>query len=355
MDQSPPHSPSRPTAPIASNRINAWIVRWLLFFLICLGLGYPAVQRYDPRRTEGLSDAAVYYRMVAGEKIEAREMRFRVLVPYIARPFHALARKFIEPERAVYASLLISNAIFCAVSACLLVALGRRITGNTATALLAATLYLLNFAVMNLQLAAMVDAGEACILLAVTLTLFSGRWWLLLVWGVLGTLAKETFVPLATVFALGWWFVAYRNRPHRWRSLLPIIAMITVMVATVGILRSTIAGNMAISDMLEQTHAGSGGFGGRLSVLFSPTVWYVFIWLLPLGAIRLNRLPRPWVLASLLSGVAVLIPGIYRDIGGNLARTLFDVLGPLLSLSAAIWLTEPGKSTATGVTSDIQS
>jgi hypothetical protein len=315
-----------------------WIIRWLLFFLICLGLGYAGVQRYEPRQIEGLSDAAVYYRMVAGEEVKAREMRFRVLVPYVARPFHAVTRKFIDPPRAVFLALLIANSIFCASAACLLIAIGIRITGKTAVAMLAASLYLLNFALVNLHLSGLVDAGESSLILAVVLTLFTKRWWLLPLWGLLGALAKETFLPLAGMLALTWWLVAYSKSPDRFRKLLPVLAMAAVSLATVLVLRSTIAGGVGLSDMLVQTNAGSNSFGSRLGAMFSPTVGYVFIWLLPLGALRLSWLPRPWVWASLLSALTAVLLGAYRDIGGNVARPLFDILGPLLSLSAAIWL-----------------
>jgi len=325
------------------NGFSPWLVRWLLFFLISLGLGYAAVQRYDPRTTPGLSDASVYYRMVGSEEVQAREMRFRVLVPLVAKPFYALARKFLDNSRAVDLALLISNSIFCATTGCLLVMIGRRVTGNLAVALLGSTLYLLNFAVMNLQLAAMVDAGEACLILAVIVTLFSGRWWLLSLWGLLGALAKETFLPLAGMLALVWWYVEFRKSRDKVRRLLPILAMLVVALATIIGLRSTIAGGMVLSDMLAQTQAASG-YPSRLGgVFFSPTFWYVFIWLLPLGVLRLRRLPRPWLIATIFSAATALTLGVYRDVGGNVARPLFDVMGPLLSISAAMFLTEAGR------------
>lgn len=334
MDQ-PAHHPS----PKDQNEFGRWIVRWLLFFLICLGLGYASVQRYDPRSTPGLSDAAAYSRMVAGDEVQAREMRFRVLVPWVAKPFYALARKFLDNSRAVNLALLIANSIFCATTGCLLVAIGLRVTDSPAVALLGATLYLLNFAVMNLQLAGMVDAGEACLITAVILTLFGGRWWLLPLWGLLGALAKETFLPLAGALALVWWYVEFRKTHDRGRRLLPILAMLLVAAATIVVSRLTIAGAMVPSDMLAQTHAGSGNSSRLFGVLFGPTFWYVFIWLLPLGLLRLNRLPRTWLYASISSALLALVLGVYRDVGANVARPLFDVLGPILSLSAAVFLT----------------
>jgi hypothetical protein len=219
-----------------------------------------------------------------------------------------------------------------------LVAIGIRLTGNPAVALLAAALYLLNFALANLQLAAMIDTGEACLILAVAVTLFSDRWWLLPIWGVLGALAKETFLPLAGALALVWWYVECRKRLDRISRLLPIIAMLMVALVTIVALRSAFAGTMGSSGMFVRTNA-TAGYSGVAGVIFSRTFWYVFVWLLPLGLVRLKRLPRPWVLASSFSALTALALGVYRDIGGNVARPMFDVLGPILSLSVAILLT----------------
>src|SRR6516164_7910863 len=38
-------------------------ILWLLFFLICMGLGYPTISRYDPRTTHGLEDTTAYAAM----------------------------------------------------------------------------------------------------------------------------------------------------------------------------------------------------------------------------------------------------------------------------------------------------
>ena len=219
-------------------------------------------------------------------------------------------------------------------------AVGIRLTGNLAVALLGATLYLLNFAVVNLQLAAMVDAGEACLILAVTVTLFGDRWWLLPIWGLLGALAKETFLPLAGVLALVWWYVEYR-KSHDQRSA----TLANHCYADGGAGRRS---SFCVQLLPERwffriclpkrmrCRVIRPGFAG---VIFSRTFWYVFVWLLPLGLVRLKRLPRPWVLASIFSALTALALGVYRDIGGNVARPMFDVLGPILSLSVAILLT----------------
>ena len=68
----------------------------------------------------------------------------------------------------------------------------------------------------------------------------------------------------------------------------------------------------------------------------SHEVFYVFGWLLPLGAVRLGCLPRPWVVASGLTALVALVLGASVDAHGNVARAIFDVAGPMLSLSVAM-------------------
>jgi hypothetical protein len=341
MDQS--QISTRQSSASVGNRprheLTHWIARWFLFFLVCLGLGYAAVQRYEPRTTAGLNDSALYYRLVSGDEVEARDIRFRALVPLIAKPFYLLARKFLAPERAVYLALLISNSIFCATTACLLIAVALRVAGSLALALLAGALYLLNFAVVNFQLAALIDAGEACLMMAVTATLFGDKWWLLMIWGILGALAKETFVPLAGVFVLVWWYVDHRKPSDRLAKLAPAIAMVIVAIATSVILRLAIAEHVLVSDIFQSATNSRSSYWSRLFTgVINRNFLYVFIWLLPLGLLGIRRLPRPWAAASIASGLTALALGAYRDIGGNVARPMFDVMGPILSLAAAIVL-----------------
>jgi hypothetical protein len=316
-----------------------FIACWVLFFLISMGLGYASVGRYDPRATEGLSDSALYLRLVAGEDVQAREPRFRVLVPYVAKPFYLLAKKFLPPEESSPLALLIANALFSSATVCLLVAVGVRVVGNLAVALLAGTLYLLNFAIANLQLAGLVDASEACLMMAVTATLLSDKWWPLPLWGLIGALAKETFVPLAGVLALVWWYVGHRRRADRLGRLGFVVAMMIVALLTTIMLRLAISGHIFISEVFQPATNSVAGYLSRLfSALLSRNFWYVFIWLLPLGLMRLRRVPRAWAVAATLSAITALMFGAYRDIGGNVARPMFDAIGPLLSLSTAMFL-----------------
>lgn len=346
--------------------LTQWVIRWLLFFLICTGLGYAGVERYQPRNAPGLTDTALYYRLVAGEEVQGRDMRFRMLVPYVARLCYRLSSAFLEKERSVWLALLLANAIFCATTACLLVSVATRVTGNLAVALLAACLYLLNFAIANLQLSGMIDTGEACFMMALTWSLLSNRWWCLPVWGLFGALAKETFVPLAGVFSFAWWLTSQRRISDRGMRLFWVTALVVVGAATIIVSQILLTASIAISRTptgtggitvvaggvsagLELTGIASSGYLARLySALFSRTFWYVFVWLLPLGALGVKRLPRAWLIAAVAGAGLALGLGLYRHIDGNVARPIFDVMGPLLSLAAAIWLTRTPATASPG-------
>jgi hypothetical protein len=332
------------------------VLLWLLFFLICLGLGYPALSRYDPTKIEGTSDVAVYRDIVMGRqpqnavgeagpraRLAPSENYYRVLVPYVAKPFYWLAKGRVQSFDPALLGLLMANALFTATTASLLVTVGRRLGFNYSTALLAAALYLLNFAVSNLNLVGLVDSGEGCFVMAVAWSLLTERWFLLPLWGVLGALAKETFAPLSTLFAIGWWLAEARPSQRRFSRLLWVCAMLWISGYTALIAIATVAkGWIWPWEFAGSMRGNVGLLVGLRGCILNHAFWYVFIWLLPLGILRLRRLARPWVLASGAAFCGALALGAYNNAGGNTTRALFNVAGPILSLSAAIFLAEPG-------------
>jgi hypothetical protein len=70
-------------------------------------------------------------------------------------------------------------------------------------------------------------------------------------------------------------------------------------------------------------------------------LWYVLAWLLPFGLCRLKHLPREWVMASFITALVAMGFTAYhnsaRDAGSAVARPIFSIAGPLLSVSVA-WL-----------------
>ena len=189
-----------------------------LFFCICMGLGYPTLNRYDPRSVPGLFDTTGYYSLVVGGGIAGDESH-RVLVPCLAKPIYWLAAGHLNTWNPVFFALLVVNSFFIAMTAYLLVRISYRIVGDYPIALLSGFLYLANFAVSNFNLSGYVDSAVNCMMIAVVWALLTERWWLLPFVGILGALAKETFVPLAAVFVLTWWLTSRRRRPLKLSQL----------------------------------------------------------------------------------------------------------------------------------------
>lgn len=325
-----------------SNSLKRNLLLWFLFFLICLGLGYPSLRRYNPRTTEGLTDTIIYYQMIEGEpsgRARADIFRCRVLVPYVAAFFYKLAHSRLHSIDPAVFALLIANALFCATTALLLVNVGYGVARDPATALLAATLYLLNFDILNLQLAGIIDAGESCLILAMIWTLLTGRWRLLPLWGILGPLAKETFVPFSCVLMIVWWLSSERGGPQGYRKLGWILATIILSLLTLILTRVAVIGFIVWPwNIAAQMDSQTNYLASFRRCILDHNFWYVFGWLLPLGVWRLRQLPRPWVLASLAMAATALLFGTYSDMQGTVARPIFNTVGPLLSLSVALLL-----------------
>jgi hypothetical protein len=331
--------------------IQQQVALWSLFFLICVGLGYPTLNRFDPRYVEGLSDTREYYQLVIGEgRIELDDLRHRILVPYVARPFYWLAKGHTATWDPVLFGLLCSNSLFVATTALLLVRAGIHISGFFAPALVGGLLYLLNFAIANLLLAGYVDSAQACLIMAMTLSLMSDRWCLLPIWCTFGAFAKETSVPLFVLFALGWWIAEGCADRFRLVRALWIAAMGVCGFLTLTLIMH-VTSQYTPWSFAAIRHATSGSqffyVVGLYRSIFNRTFWYVFVWLLPTGIWGLGRLPRTWVWASGTSALGAVAMSAYNDALGNGARALFNISGPLLSLSVAILLTDfPGPTPA---------
>jgi hypothetical protein len=325
--------------------LNAILV-WLLFFLICIGLGYPTLSRYDPGKIPGTSDAEAYCNIVRAAKVPPTDISHRILVPWVAKPFYWLAKGRLGSWNPALFGMLVSNSIFTAGAAVAIVILGLQCGLSYVTSLIGALLFLLNFAVANMNLAAYVDSGEAFFLTMTTWSLLSGRWFLLPVWAVPGSLAKETFAPFALTFVLVWWLT---DRPIRAARLIWILALASFGFGTVFLALSGARGSsVGPLDFARELNAYSevGFIKALLRCLTAKEFWYIFVWLLPLGVLRLHRLDRRWIIATAAVFVLALLFGAYNDALGNTARALFNIAGPLLSLAVSVRLTNPRQNHA---------
>lgn len=341
-------------AKIAAARLA---LLFCIFFLIACGLGYPVLNRFDPRQTPGLSDVRTYASLATGTGgLDAEDMRFRrfrVLVPWLAKPFYLLARGRLATWDPVMFGLLAADSLFVAGTAVLIVVLGRSKLGASAAGLVGALLYLVNFAVPNLRLVGLVDAGEGFFLLALLWSLSEGELWALPVIAVLGALTKESFIPFSIVFTFAWWSSTWNDhRPdrnddlNRTRNQLStdaawILTSWALSLAALIGLQWALAGRF--TSPLEFGLALRRGGGHHFAVsLHDRNLWYIFLWLLPTAIPNLKRFPRSWLIpVGATCAMAFVLDAYFGGVaaaGSAWGRALFSIAGPVLSLSSALLL-----------------
>jgi hypothetical protein len=320
---------------------------FFVFFLIAFGLGYPILNRFDPRQTPGLSDVKTYSAMVTGEPSSdtSHHVRFRVLVPWIATPFYHLAQGRISTWDPVMFSLLVADSLFVAGTAVLVTFLGSSLfssqhLGNDSVALVGALLYLLNFAVPNLRLVGLVDAGEGFFLLAMLACLAELKFWFLPLIALLGALTKESFVPFSMVFTAAWW-ISTRRGPHSKVSagwiLLSWVSEFAVLAGLHTANAERLISPLQFGLVLHHGHDYLAHF---ISSLCDRDLWYIFLWLLPTSIPRIRSFPSSWLIPiGATVAMAFLLDAYYGGKPGTIGRALFSIAGPVLSLSSALFLT----------------
>jgi len=312
-------------------------------------LGYPILNRFDPRQTPALSDVKTYAALVTGtnsfDAEDLRFRRFRVLVPWIGKPFYLLARGRLASWDPVMFGLLVADSLFVAGTAVLIVVLGSRKLGSSAAGLVGALLYLVNFAVPNLRLVGLVDAGEGFFLLALLWSLSECKLWILPVIAVLGALTKESFIPFSIVFTSAWWLSTRLDRsPDRNRLYYKVPSAAWILSswllslgAMIG-LQSSIAGTY-VSPLQFGLPLHRGGGYPFMASLQDRNFWYVFLWLLPMAIPNLKCFPKSWLIpVGATCAMAFVLDAYFGGAPGTVGRALFSIAGPVLSLSSALLL-----------------
>jgi hypothetical protein len=263
----------------------------------------------------------------------------------LARPIYHFAAGHTGGWDPLVFSFLIVNSFFTASTAWLLFEVGRSHLDEDSQIgvgipLLGSTLFLLNFAVANSMLAGLVDAAEAFFLMVAVACMYYQLWRWLPLLGILGALAKDSFVPFSILMALVWWRC---SADRRMQDLLMIAAMGLAEFLTLIAAQSWISGHAIWPwASLTATDSPISFFLNLGRSLIARNFWYVFVWLLPLGLVGIRKMPNAWTAAAVTASTAAWLLNAYHvpaDGGsGNLGRYVFDVAGPLLSLSAAVAL-----------------
>jgi hypothetical protein len=310
---------------------------WLMFFMICFGLGYPTLNRYNPIQAQG--DAQQYFVLVVhGPSAAEGDLRYRILVPYLAKPIYKVAAGHIGTWNPVWFSMLVVNSAFCASSALVLILIAKALGFQLVTGLIAAFSYLLNFDVANLQLAGLVDSAEGFLMACLVLVLLKRSWNALPVLGILGGLAKESFVPFAFLFACGW---VWSGKRKPW---VQVCAMAAAGIAAVMLVRLVVEGHLVTPLQIAGGVRAVSGLSDILRATFKPlaswVVWITFLWLVPLAARGMARLPREAIYGTALGLIGAFILAVWVDAGQDASRYLFNMAGPCLCLAFAIGITE---------------
>lgn len=320
----------------------------LLLFSICFGLGYPTLSRYNPTTDSGLLDSQQYFHVVErGPEAAIGHWKYRILVPYLAKPIYWIVRGRLGNWNPTSFALLIVNSIFCAAAALIVSILAYIVSANGAAAVAAAFAYLLNFIVPNFHLSGLVDSAEAFLFALLTWALISRNWILLPVIGLLMGLAKETSVPIAFVFAATW--VWLESSPERKKAAIAVIVMTAVGLITVVLVRSTIDQTLVTPwRIAAQERTSTSTAHNLLGVVGAWKFWLTLIWL-PFLGFAAERFQKEWRYGAIAAAIVAFVLSVFNDSGSNAARPIFNVLGPLFTISFALMpelILEPGHSHA---------
>ena len=335
-----------------------------VFLLIALGLGYPVLNRYDPRQTPGLTDVQSYAALVTGGPVAGpAHLRFRVLLPWIATPFYHFAQGRLGSWDPTIFGLLCADSLFVAATGLLIVALGMRLQVPTQAktrlewathypvSLIAGLLYFVNFAVPNLRLTGLVDAGEGFFFAALLWALARRQFFLLPVIGVLGALTKESFVPLSIVFTAVWWLMARKKQTSKLLSAAWIANSWLASFIAIAWIQWRITGEVVSPVSFAASLHGNDDYLRHIAAsVIDRNLWYIFIWLLPLALPKLRALRKTWLIPTAATAASVFIfDAYYGGEPGTVGRELFSVAGPILSLSAAAFLCNPETISSAGI------
>jgi len=284
----------------------------------------------------------MYYRMAEGNPEVAPPFRFRILTPSLVKAVMPLMAKVPHGSWNVTSmSFLAVNTFFLSLAGFCLMHITFLLLGDRIIALMSAILFITSFTAVNQYLAGMVDAAESFFLASIVLCSLRGWWMMVPLLLGLGALGKDTTLLQGTTW-LGCYSLHTCLRLKRFdcRSMLSTFVSIMFGVGVLLATRAVVGGATYPLHRLSMdqffcipTKMVSG--------VFSRDNVYAFLLLLPLGLPRLKHIPSPYLPISLIMGAVALLAGSYSQIGStNFSRPLFNAIGPLLSMSTALFLSE---------------
>lgn len=314
-------------------RLEHGALLWVAFFLICFGLGYPTLNRYDPSKTPATADTQRYFEAVVSGSVHNDHFDYRVMVPYMARPIYRLVVGHTGTWNPVSFSLLVVNSAFCSSSALMLVYLSIAFGLTSATGFIAGFAYLANFNVANAQLAGLVDSSETFFVTVLMFVLWRRAWNLLPIVAGVGALTKETFVPISFLFVVGW---VWKEKDRPWIQIAGMVLAGMAMITAVAFLLT----HRWIMPLQTAVESEAIDWLSFIRPLGSWAVWLTFIWLVPFAFLGRSMMPKAALSATLLAFLGVYAMAGWADVGGDAARPLFNAAGPCLSIAFAAGITK---------------
>lgn len=325
---------------IIENRVRYYLVIWSVFFLIAIGFGYQGVTRYDPAQSSFIDDSKIYSEIVlnGSQGITSDHRSTRVLVPFLARAVYSVVDGHIGLWNPVQFSLLVIASFFCASIVLMMISICKHLFEDERVGIIAGLIFYANFSIPNLYLSGLVDPAEAFFLLCIIYTLLHKKLILLPIIAILGTLSKETFLPVGSLIITIWWlYETCTDKKINYKNLLHIVSFVLISSVIVIALKSYALDKLTfLVEYSEGMRKESFSSFDRILVAIR-RFSYAYIWLLPLSLFRIKLLPKPWLLSAIISSIMILLMGWWIGASGAaISRYMFNMVGPLLSISIAI-------------------
>jgi hypothetical protein len=324
-----------------------YLTIWSVFFLIAMGLGYQGLTRYDPAESNLIDDSKIYSEIVKNntQGITLDHRSTRVLVPFIAIPIYHFSEGMIGSWNRVQFSLLVVSAFFCSLIVILMVNICEYLFKDRLVGILAGLLFFVNFTIPNLYLSGLVDSAEAFFLLLLVYSMLRKNWLILPFIAILGSLTKETFLPSGFIIITVWYlYDAYHAKNFYPTRILMIVLFVFISVVILTLLKSYSYGEYtSLLGFTGDMHKVNNFDYDRILVAIRRFL-YSYIWLAPLAFFRLHIFPIQWTLSIFLAAITIFIMGWWIGASGAaISRYMFNILGPLLCISAAVFVINSSK------------